>query len=155
MLATAEAKLIAVVVGFIIIGGILFGTYHYGRTVQKTKDDLVMEQLKNSLQAQVNEAQTANDTLKTQLGVQHEQANAALNVLLSAPAQRVRVPTCSQTGQANTAARSAVPATSTQRASDTAQSAFDGFRQGLESDAAEWSRALNACQVVMSWAKVQ
>ena len=146
---------------WVIIGLIVFwlfsllGAEQYGDHARGTKDALKMAQQRDAEATAIMNAQSENDTLKTQLGVQHEQANNALNVLLSMPAPRVRIPTCRQTGQAYTAPGSSVPATSPERTSDETQIAFDAFRQGLESDAAEWSRALNACQVVMEWTKAQ
>jgi hypothetical protein len=154
MIATIEAKLIAGVIGFILIGGILFGAYHYGRTTQKVQDALVAAKLQLAEDALIQDAQAKNEALKTTLEVKHEQANDALNYLLDHPAQRVLLPsTCP--GQAIAAGGSAVQAPGSQPAGDIAQSALDDFVKGMESDAAEYSRALNACQVVMTWAKHQ
>jgi hypothetical protein len=101
------------------------------------------------------DAQTANDALKTKLEIDHANSEAALNALLSIPAPSVRVPTCASAGKVNASSGSAVQTSGPERASNEAQISFDQFRQGLESDAAEWSKALNACQSVMDWSKSQ
>lgn len=97
-----------------------------------------------------------NDLLKTKLGVQHAEATRALNILLDTPAQRVLIPTAcvpAAVSDSDSAAGVTVQAPATERADSEAQVALDRFTQGLESDAAEWSRALNACEVVMEWSK--
>ena len=105
----------------------------------------------NAISAKITE----NDELKTRLGVQHAAANDALNILLDHPAQRVRLPVClpASTGDAYSSSGSAVQAATTERTDYPAQVALDEAIRGMESDAAEWSRALNACAVVMGWAK--
>lgn len=102
---------------------------------------------------------TANDILKTKLGNQHNEANTALNVLLSHPAPRVQLPkTCLPTTtsvQTIPTSGVSVQTTSSERASDTAQAAFNDFRQGLESDAIEWRDAIENCRPVMIWANAK
>ena len=110
-------------------------------------------------QAEVLRKTNVNDILKTRLGVQHNEANAALNVLLSHPAPRVQLPkTClPTTTSTQTIPTSGVPVqtTSSERTSDTAQVSFDNFRQGLESDAIEWSAAIENCRAVMIWSNAK
>jgi hypothetical protein len=153
MFATLQAKLIGIALLLSALGGGAFGLVEYGKHTQKTADDLVAAKLQLAEDKLINDARNANDVLTTKLEVDHANSEAALNTLLSAPAAIVRVPHCASSSKVNTASGSSVPVASPERASDTSQSAFDSFRQGVESDAAEWSRALNACQVVMSWAK--
>lgn len=146
---------------YLIIGIILFflaglfGAEQYGDHARGVKDDLKAAQLKIAEDKLINDARNENDALNQELEKTHEQANAALNVLLSAPAVSVRVPTCARSSKTYPASGSSVSVTSPERTSDETQSAFNDFRQGLESDAAEWSKALNACQVVMDWAKAK
>jgi len=116
---------------------------------RKTWSDAILEG-----QKAVTKAVTDNDALKTKLEIQHAQANDALNVLLSHPAPRVRLPACLSTAadsSSNSATGSAVPITATERASDRNQQILDDITERLKSKAVEWSKALNACSVVMGW----
>lgn len=146
---------------YLIIGLIVFwlasllGAEQYGDHARGVKDDLATAKEHLAIAKVIQTQSEENDALKTKLEVDHANSEAALNTLLSAPAPIVRVPHCASTGKVNSTPGSSVPATSPERAGDETQIAFDAFRQGLESDAAEWSRALNACKVVMDWAKAQ
>lgn len=109
-------------------------------------------------QTKATNALAANDAIKTKLGVEHAKAQADLDYLRAHPAGRVqlpRIPCAAAMHQADTATGSAVPATSAERARDPAQDALGNAQQGMESDAVEWSSALNACRTVMDWAKEQ
>lgn len=149
-----------------LVLGLFASGYFYGRHAEGIKQKAIINKMElaraaeiQAAQAEIIKAQSANDALKTKLGVQHAQANNALNTLLDNPAGRVQLPsTClpaSASGEAHSPSGSAVSTTSPERTADTAQEALDGFRRSLEADAAEWSRALNACAVVMDWAKNQ
>jgi hypothetical protein len=135
----------------LLIAGASYGTWY------NTKNHYLA--IANQKQVEVDKlilkANTDNETLKTQLEEKKNESNKALDFLLNHPAPSVRVPTCTSTSQSSTSSGGPVPITGSQPASNSAQAAFDTFRQGLESDAAEWSRALNSCQVVMDWAKAQ
>jgi hypothetical protein len=128
-----------------------YGTYK----VTSNQYIVIAQQKQIDVDKVILKANSDNDTLKTKLEEQKNESNKALDFLLNQPAPSVRVPTCSSSGQSNTTNRGSVSTTGPQPTSNSAQGAFDTFRQGLESDAAEWSRALNACQVVMDWAKAQ
>ena len=134
-------------------GGFYAARNHYAPIISTMR-------LESAQQAQIAsdvalKATTDNDILKTKLGEQHAQSEAALNVLLNHPAERVLLPaTCAAAGnQTDTAGGSSVSTASTERTSDRNQAVFDDATKRLESKAAEWSRALNACQAVMDWAK--
>lgn len=138
--------------------------YLYGRHAQHTVDDLqltkerlVWAQAVQKGQDEVIKATQDNDALKTKLEVQHAESSKALNDLRSHPAGRVLLPTnCpASSDQADSASGSAVSATATQRAGDTSQAALDEAQRGMEADSIEWADALNACAVVMGWAKGQ
>lgn len=95
-----------------------------------------------------------NQKIITDLEVKHAQATADLEYLRAHPAGRVRLPpTASCPDLPDTSGGSSVPVTSTERTSNQAQDALGEAQSGMESDATEWARALNACSVVMQWAK--
>lgn len=96
-------------------------------------------------------ATKANDALKQQLEIDHAKANAALNVILATPAPRVRIPSCP--AQPIPSVTDQLPITAIERADDRGQQILDRARERLELKAAEWSRALNACNLVFEWAK--
>lgn len=102
---------------------------------------------------------STNDTTKAKLKEKENEANAALNYLLEHPVGRVLIPRpCVSASQGDTtgpAGSSAVSPAATERADNPAQQAFDDFTRGVESDAAEWSRAFNACSEVNEWVKHQ
>jgi len=119
---------------------------NWGQAIQKAREAVSM-------------ASRTNDELKTKLGVQHANAEKALNILLANPGQRVLLPASAgcATGdlQTDSASGVTVQASVAERTPDAHQKAFDDFTRGVEADAAEWSRALNACEVVMEWADSQ
>lgn len=145
-----------------IVLALILSGYLYGRHVQGIKDDaniaqerLTWTQAVADGQAAIASAVIANDALKTKLEVQHAQANHALNILLSHPAPGVQLPACvssASSGQVDAASGSELQAAGSERAANSAQAAFDEAQRGMEADAAEWSRALNACAVVIEWA---
>ena len=151
---STQLKLLVWLLSVAMVFIVLFGAYHYGKSVQGATDDLVAAKIRIADDKAILDKQTENDALKTRLGVQHAQSDNALNFLLDHPAQRMLLPSACP-GQDIAASGSSVQTPGTQSASDLYQSAFDDFTRGLESDAAEYSRALNACQVVMEWAKAQ
>lgn len=146
----------------IMATGIFGGGYFYGRHVQGINDDANMNAERLTWtwavaegQKAENDAIQANDALKTQLEVQHAQANDALNVLLSHPAGGVQLPAncAAASGETHATSGGAVQTASGERAFDPLQAALDDFTRGMEADAAEWSRAINACAVVIGWAR--
>lgn len=145
-----------IVIG-IAAGGAVIGaaatTAHYRPIIADMK--LTAAKQSQAAAEAVTKVVSANDALKTKLGEQHAQANKALNMLLDHPAGRVLLPatTCASSNQADPAIGSEIPTTGTERTVIEAQEALDRFRSSLEADAVEWSRALNACAVVMEWAK--
>lgn len=63
---------------------------------------------------------------------------------------RVRVPSTPCSG-ANTASNDPAPSTGT--LPNNPQTAFDDFKRGMESDAAEVDTVIESCRVVMEWAR--
>lgn len=129
---------------------------HYRGVI--AKDHLAQSQALLAWNLKANKAITENDALKTKLGVEHAKAQADLDYLRAHPAGRVylpRSPCPSTVPQAVAAGAGAVSAAGPERAADADQAALDDFKRGVESDAAEWSGALNACRTVMDWAKEQ
>lgn len=94
-----------------------------------------------------------NQQTITKLELKHAQATADLEYLRTHPAGRVRLPQATCASVPIPASGITIPITSPERASDAAQEALGEAQSNMESDAIEWSRALNACQVVMDWAK--
>lgn len=105
---------------------------------------------KDSDSKDVAAASVENAKNISKLEEQHAQDTQALSDIAAHPV-RVRIPSCPN--QANPAGGGVLQTPSPERAADASQKSFDEFRQGLESDAIEWSAALNACSVVMQWAR--
>ena len=79
MLATLESKIIAVFAVFGLLAITALGGYWYGSKVKGTKDALQTAQEHLAI-ANVKQTTTEeNDVLKTNLEVQHANAEAALN----------------------------------------------------------------------------
>lgn len=94
-----------------------------------------------------------NQQTITDLEIKHAKVTADLEYLRTHPTGRVRLPKTSCPNLPSPAGGVAIPAPGSERASDPTQDALGDAQSGMESDAIEWSRALNACQVVMDWAK--
>lgn len=149
----------------LIAVGIAFGGAGVGYTLTAdhyqgiiAKEHLAQTQALLAWQVKANKAVTENDALKTKLGVEHAKAQADLDYLRAHPAGRVylpRAPCAATVPQADAAGGGAIPVTGPERAADADQAALDDFKRGVESDAAEWSGALNACRPVMDWANEQ
>lgn len=128
----------------------LFGSYSVAYKYGRHVEFLVQDGLRKDA---IIKATKENDNLKLLLQLERQNAESALNILLATPAPRVRMPACRS--QTDTAGGSSIPATSTERAGDLAQEAFERFTDGLELDAIAWSRAIAACRVTMEWSKMQ
>lgn len=136
-----------------LVGGVALSRNHYRPLIADMKLKIAVEH-QEAAQA-VTKAVLDNDVLKSTLEVQHAQANEALNILLSHPAPRVQLPTTPCPANNQVAASSGIPvqAPAAERASDTAQAAFNDAQAGMESDAIEWRDAIEACRPVMEWVK--
>ena len=142
-----QAKLVA---GLFIILAVLASyaaTYKYGRHVEFLKQENIRKDV-------VIKANADNEAVKLELQEVRQNAEDALNILLATPAPRVRIPIC-PSGESNPAGGSEVPTTGAKSTPDKIQRALDDFTRGLEIDAIEWSRTIEACRVVMNWAKAQ
>ena len=142
-----QAKLLA---GLFIIFAMLasyFATFKYGRHVEFLKQENIRKDV-------VIKANAENEAVKLELQEVRQNAEAALNIILATPAPRVRIPIC-PSGESNPADRGEIPITPGERTYADRQRLLDEAGRYLESKAAEWSRALNACNVVMKWAKRQ
>lgn len=141
--------------GILVLGLVAthFAVYESGKHNQSMQDDAKAARIASLTFNAIQDAQKKNEALKSTLETEHANAEHALNILLNIPTPVVRVPTCSNTGsKINPASGGSVPSTVAERAGNQTQDAFSRFEQQLESDTAEWSRALNACFVVMKWA---
>jgi hypothetical protein len=153
---TTEIKIGLWIASLVAVLGILFGAYHYGRTAQKMADDNAHNIEQIAIAKVIQNQAAANDALKTQLGVQHEKDTAALDALRNQPAVSVRIPTCTSAYRKGfSTGRSVAQDAADQRASDRSQAILDDATKRLESKSFEWSAALNACKVTMSWAQAQ
>ncbi len=134
-------------------GGIYVTRDHYKGVI--AKEHLAQSTALLAWEKKAADSVAANDQLKTTLEVQHAQANEALNVLLSHPADRVRLPASPcRAVLSQVVPASAVPATietggilptETERVLDA-----DRFRtQGIIGEA---ERELTDCRVVKEWA---
>ena len=142
-----QAKLMA---GLFLILAVLasyFAIYRYGRHVEFLKQD-------NLRKTAIIQATKENDALKSKLEEDHAQATAALNVLLNTHAPRVRLPVC-PSGESNPTGGGQVPAPQSERTRLGSQELLDEAGRHLESKAVEWSRAIEACRVVMEWSRAQ
>lgn len=129
--------------------GIFFAGYSKGadsvkRDWQRERYEMVKAQL---------EAVEQNQRTITELEEKHAKATTDLDYLRAHPVGRVRLPKTTCPDLPSPPSGVAIPATSPERTSDAAQDALGEAQSGMESDAIEWARALNACQVVMDWAK--
>ena len=141
-----QTKLIAALVGLIAIAAGLFSTYEYGRHVQKVYDD-------GQRAIEIEKATIENSALLNKLEKQHGKDSAAIDTLSHQPPIRVRIPTrCSPPAAASGVE---LPAATSDGADNGSQLILDDATKRLESKAVEWSKALSACGVVMSWAKAQ
>ena len=141
-----QTKLIAALVGLIVIGAGLFGTYEYGRHVQEVYDD-------GQRAIEIEKVTIANEALLTKLKAQHEQDNAAIDTLSHQPPIRVRIPTrCSPPAAASGVE---LPAAASDGADNGSQLILDDATKRLESKAVEWSKALSNCGIVMEWSREQ
>jgi hypothetical protein len=116
--------------------------------IQAKWDKEKAEQMAAHLQAAV-----ANTELIADLEIKHAKVTKELERLRATPAVRVRLPKATCPDLPIPASGVAISITSPKRASDPAQDALGEAQQGMESDAIEWAKSLNACQVVMDWAK--
>lgn len=148
----------AALVGF--VGGVAATSNHYRTIVAEKDTELAQERLTWSQAVQKGQADnlaelTRSDILKTKLGVEHEQANKALNVLLGSPAVSVRLPTtCVSATSSDTApapSGSAVSTAPAERTGDPHQEALDGVKLEMDADALEWRNALEACRVMQGF----
>lgn len=94
-----------------------------------------------------------NQQTITDLEIKHAKVTADLEYLRTHPTGRVRLPKTTCPDLPNPTGGSAIPTPGSERTSDPTQDALGDAQSGMESDAVEWARALNACQVVMDWAK--
>lgn len=141
---TIQLKLLA---GLFIILTVLasyFSTYKYGRHVEYLKQD-------NLRKEAIIKANAENEVTKLELQKVRQNAEIALNTLLDTPAPRLR-PIC-PSGQVDPADRGVLPAAVAKRTDLGSQEVLDRLTGRIDAKAAEWSRALSACAVVMEWAK--
>lgn len=139
-----QAKLVA---GLFIILAVLASyaaTYKYGRHVEFLKQENIRKDV-------VIKANAENEAVKLELQEVRQNAEAALNIILATPAPRVRIPVC-PSGESNATDRGKIPATPGERTYADRQRLLDEAGRHLESRAAEWSRVIEACRVVMGWA---
>ena len=141
-----EEKVIATLVGLIVIAAGLFGTYEYGRHVQKVYDD-------GQAAIAIEKVTIENSALLNNLEVQHEKDSAAIDTLSHQPPIRVRIPTrCSPPPAASGVE---LPAATSDGSDNGSQLILDDATKRLESKSVEWSNALAACKEVADWAKAQ
>ena len=94
-----------------------------------------------------------NQQAITNLEIKHAKVTADLEYLRAHPTVRVRLPKTTCPNLPIPTSGIPISAPSPERTSDPAQDALEEAQQGMESDAIEWAKSLNACQVVMDWAK--
>ena len=135
-----QDKLMLSLVSLGLFLGLLFGAYQYGKLAERK------HQVDEQAIAQAEGLEQRTQLIK-QLEIQHDKTNDALNVLLDTEPVRVQVPVYRACAAA-IASGGELPTPQPERASDPGQEAFDQFAAGLESDAIEWSKALNACSVM-------
>lgn len=150
-----QTKLLAWLVSVAMVFAVLFGAYEYGRRVEGLKRDkeLLTERLQYA--DAFNQAQSRNDELKTQGAKQHAKDTETINRMrddLSAFRLRLpKPPACD--GVPNSASGDVDSAAGGGLRAGAEQAAFDRFTVGLKQDSYEIDTALNACRVVMNWAR--
>lgn len=142
------------------VGGVAVTRNHYLPTIAQKDLALVQERLTwaqavNAGQKEVEKAVADKAALITQLEINHEQANKALNVLLDSPAVGVRLPaTCmpaASGGEVPASGRSAVQTAAAERTGDPYQEALDRVKREMDADALEWRDAIEACRVMQGF----
>ena len=142
-----ETKIaIAAAITLIAIGS-LFGAYRYGRVVERAA-------MAKAHEIALSKAYKENDELKTQLEVQHVQAENALNTLLSVKSPRVSIPKCGSSSPISTTV-GILPTPTAKSTSDLIQEALDRFTARVESDQVEWSKVIENCRETTNWAVKQ
>ena len=139
-----QSKLLGVMFIILAVLASYFATFKYGQHVEFLKQENIRKDV-------VIKANAENEAVKLELQETRQNAEAALNIILATPAPRVRVPIC-PSGESNATDRGEIPATTGERTYTDRQRLLDEAGRHLESKSAEWSRALNACKVVMEWA---
>ena len=156
MLATLEAKLITGTIGFVLIFAGLFAVYEYGKSVQGNVDALKAANIKLATDKLILDSQTANETLTSKLETIHEQNVGLLNTLAAShPAGGLRLPTCSGSGNKQSATGSKPATAGAGSLPVDAQDAFNRFTAGLDKLALEADKLTEQCRVVSNWAKAQ
>ena len=120
--------------------------YFYGVNHQKQKDELEKAKI-------IEQARVTNDKLIKKLENDHEQAVKALNIAMSVPIPRVRLPTCPSTQRPTTGS---VHGGDTDRLFLTETERILGEdRQRTYAIIGEAEKELASCRVVKEWAKKQ
>jgi hypothetical protein len=140
-----------------LVGGGAFGGWaatsnHYDAIISDMKKHTADESAATARRNLAEVSETANHI--SQLEVQHEIANRAINTLLDHPDPRVQMPRCARATIATVPTQASgvpVSAPSPNGTDNAAQIALEEFERGLESDAGEWGRALAACQVMQGY----
>ncbi|OGC95840.1 MAG: hypothetical protein A2W25_15300 [candidate division Zixibacteria bacterium RBG_16_53_22] len=134
-----------------IVIALLVITFAAGWYVNGLRHEQKADELELAHSAELIAERARNAALTTNLQKERQNAEHALNTLLDRPAPRVRLPICPP-GEAHSAGGSALPTAAAERADHRSQEILDDATRRLDSKAAEWSRAIEACRVVMGWA---
>ena len=143
-----EPRIAAAVVILLIALGSLFGAYRYGRIVERMEASKAHE-------IALAKAYKENDELKTQLEVQKNEANDAIDSFLTRnPVVKRVFPRCS-TGKDDTTTGNQLSAAEVNSALGKMENALGQLQSETRDDAAEWGRAFANCAVMQGWAVSQ
>ena len=135
-----------------VVVALLIVAFGSGWYVNGLRHEQKANELELAHNAELIAERAKNTTLTTNLQKERQNAEHALNTLLDRPAPRVRLPVCPP-GEASSASGITLPATTSERANHRSQEILDDATRRLDSKAAEWSSAIEACRVVMGWAR--
>ena len=141
-----EAKLMAGLLAIALLFVSFYGFYRYGRHAE-----YVMQE--NIRLTAINNANIENAKLLKQLEIDHEQANAALNVLLDTPVPRVRIPACS--GASKPATRGVQGIEADRILSGRIEEILGADRSRTQGIIGEVEHELNDCRLIKDWASKQ
>lgn len=156
-----------ILAGVFAIIGFFSGGYFYGRKAESHAMQIIIDQMRLSHDAEIQDAQfkvikmsADNDTLKIQLGVQHAQANKALNILMSNAVSGVQLPSCE--GLSISSSSEAHPTSGSSSAIETnrvllteAERILDEDRLRTKAIIGEAEQELIECRVSKEWARSQ
>jgi len=134
--------------GILIIG---LSAFAYSKGADSVQRDWDKERLATAKE-QAKATKRNLDTINSLEAVKNDNLETIANLRRDVSSIRVRLP-AAPCVRHDTASRSEYKTTTTGEQLNQAQSAFDDFTRGLESDANDQDTIMESCRVVIGWAK--